>query len=316
MEVGRSDRIVRLATAGTLAFAIWLPISGLAGLSTFDAGTGWAAAAVGTVALGALHFRHVWFAVRGVLPPYWIWSLPAMLLIVVALVPFASNTWGRPVQMLAASVVVLLPFPWSFVAATAIAVAISAFAVVTGFVDYLPWVLGGYLTNGAGSGILAHLVVALRRLRDSRTELAQNAVVRERLRIDAQLRATVGAELATVVDRGERAVQRADPGDLRTELIGIARHSRQALADVRQAVRGYQQTSLQAELDTAVTLLAAAGVEATVLGEPAAVAVDLATRDALRAELAALLRTGSTTRCVIEVVPVGRPQLRIRVDGR
>ena len=53
------------------------------------------------------------------------------------------------------------------------------------------------------------LIRARRQLQDARLALAEQAVVRERLRIDAQVRESVGAGLATITAQGRQAGEMA-----------------------------------------------------------------------------------------------------------
>lgn len=313
VERDRSDVAIRLATAGTVACAVWIPVSGLAGIGSLDSGRAAVVSVIAVLLAAPLHIWHIWFAVRGVRPPYWGWSLAALAVIVIAFVPFVESVWGRLLHMLGASILILLPVPWSFVAAATLGTAIVPLSAALGFADRLWYVLLGYLIFALGLAALVYVVAAIRRLRASQVALAQDAVVRERLRIDAELRQTVGGELADIVKRADRAGTATEPGELRAELSGIADASRRTLLGVRQMVRGYQQVSLRAELDTAITLLAAGGVETTVIGSDGPpVVVDDDMRATLRSGIAALLRdSGSTTRCVIEVVREDRPRLRI-----
>jgi two-component system, NarL family, sensor histidine kinase DesK len=268
---------------------------------------------IASVIYGSLHFWHVWWAVRGVRPPYWGWSLAALAVTVAAFLPFVDSVWGRMLQVLGASCLILLPLPWSAVALTVIGAAIFPLGGMLGFADRFWYVFMGYLMFAIGDGVLVYLTVALRRLKASRTELAEDAVVRERLRIDAELRDTIGTELSGIVSRGKRAEAADTPEELRAQLNRIADASRQTLTGVRHTVRGYQQVSLRAELDTAITLLAAGGVQTTVIGtDGPPVVVDDEMRATLRAGIAALLRdSGPARRAVIEVLWDDRPRLRI-----
>jgi two-component system, NarL family, sensor histidine kinase DesK len=313
LERDRFDVAIRLATIGTLATAVWLPVSGLGGVGSLDSGRRLVPVLIATVIYGSLHFWHVWWAVRGVRSPYWGWTLAALAVTVFAFLPFVDSVWGRMLQVLGGSCLILLPLPWSFAAVAVIGAAIYPLGNALGFADRFWYVFMGYLLFAIGDGVLVYLTVALRRLKASRTELAEDAVVRERLRIDAELRGTIGTELAGIVARGERAGERATPEELRAELSGLADASRQTLTGVRQTVRGYQQVSLRAELDTAITLLAAGGVQTTVIGtDGPPVVVDDEMRATLRAGVATLLRDGGPARrCVIEVLWEDRPRLRI-----
>jgi len=58
--------------------------------------------------------------------------------------------------------------------------------------------------------VVVWLVRAARHLEAARTALAQQAVIGERLRIDGELRRTVGAALEAIAVQGERANTLAD----------------------------------------------------------------------------------------------------------
>ncbi|MBE1582929.1 hypothetical protein ACFPOI_59150 [Nonomuraea angiospora] len=107
----------------------------------------------------------------------------------------------------------------------------------------------------------------------------------------------------------------AVPEGLPDELAALADDSRRTLADARQRVRGYRRPSLRAELETAATLLAAAGIETRLElprgGVPDAIAPQ--SRAALRATVTRLLRTGAVPSCTITVTSTdGRPRLELR----
>ncbi|MCO1659041.1 hypothetical protein [Pseudonocardia humida] len=145
------------------------------------------------------------------------------------------------------------------------------------------------------------LVAAVRRLEQARGELSEQALLRERLRIDDELSATVGVALADLADRGERlsGPSRSGPAEL-AELVAA---SRRTLAQARRVVRGYQRSEIHAELESAVALLAAAGIPARVVGPRAALLADdeAAVRRQLRSATARLLRGGATGGVVLRV---------------
>ena len=81
-------------------------------------------------------------------------------------------------------------------------------------------------------------------------------------------------------------------------------------------VRSYQQVSLGAELDTAVALLSAAGIETRLSLPHGDLPDDIALRTALRAALVRLLRDDTPPRnCLIMVTREdGRARLELRID--
>src|SRR5258708_12488501 len=103
-----------------------------------------------------------------------------------------------------------------------------------------------------------------RQLQAARLALAEEAVVRERLRIDGEMRETLGAGLEEIATCGERAGElvTSDPPASAQELRGLVGGARRTLAEARRMVTRFQEVSLRAELETAATLLSAARVEA------------------------------------------------------
>ncbi len=151
---------------------------------------------------------------------------------------------------------------------------------------------------------LVALDAAVRRLEQARRELAERALLRERLRIDDELRATVGVALAELADRAEHISGSPQADRVPTELAELVAASRRSLAHARRVVRGYQRSALHAELESAVTLLAAAGIPARVDDPQVELPpdVDEAVRRELRAATARLLRDGAAGRVVLHVV--------------
>ncbi len=109
-----------------------------------------------------------------------------------------------------------------------------------------------------------------------------------------------------------------DAATLDDELRALVEGSRRALAQARRTIRGYQQLSLRAELDSAAALLTAAGIQ-TRLELPRGElpeTVDARPRAALRAAVARLLGDDATRHCSIVVTRQdGRVRLELRADG-
>ena len=109
---------------------------------------------------------------------------------------------------------------------------------------------------------------ANRELRAAREELARLAVAEERLRIARDLHDLLGHTLSVIALKSELAAKLAerDPGRARAELEDVQQVTRQALTEVREAVRGYRRLALGDALDGARTALAAAGIDCRVEG--------------------------------------------------
>jgi two-component system sensor histidine kinase DesK len=98
-------------------------------------------------------------------------------------------------------------------------------------------------------------------LRETRAELARVAVSEERLRIARDLHDLLGHSLSLITLKAElsRRMIATDAERAARELAELEAVARQSLSDVREAVSGYRQPDLAAELAGARQLLAAAG---------------------------------------------------------
>src|SRR5262249_42079992 len=102
-----------------------------------------------------------------------------------------------------------------------------------------------------------------RELREAREELARMAVTEERLRIARDLHDLLGHSLSVIALKSELAgkLVARDPAGAAQELADIEAVSRQALAEVREAVQGYRGLALDDALDGARAALSAAGID-------------------------------------------------------
>ncbi|MET8298039.1 sensor histidine kinase [Streptomyces sp. NPDC005180] len=131
--------------------------------------------------------------------------------------------------------------------------------------DALGIVYGTFLSGMVTAAILA-LAETVRELRDTRQELARAAVDQERLRFSRDLHDLLGHTLSVIVVKSE-AARRIAPRDMEAALgqvRDIETVGRQALTEIREAVTGYREASLAAELDRARSALTAAGIEPAV----------------------------------------------------
>ncbi|MGN6176962.1 MAG: sensor histidine kinase, partial [Streptosporangiaceae bacterium] len=121
--------------------------------------------------------------------------------------------------------------------------------------------LGGLFAYGA-----ERRNVLIFTLNQTRAELARMAVAEERLRISRDLHDLLGHSLSLIALKSELAgrVIESDPPRAAREIAELEAVARRSLAEVRQAVTGYRQPSLAAELAAARRALASAGIDCRV----------------------------------------------------
>ncbi|MFF4621587.1 sensor histidine kinase [Nonomuraea jabiensis] len=319
-ELWRSDRVVRLAPVGAVTCSALLPVAQVLLAFSYmgnDTRTGlWSLAATGMYL--PLHLRHVWYAAHARRPPAGVWTFAVMAVVILGATPLAGNMWPRSYAALVVSALLVLPAPWSYVVYVTVAAAAAPVAYALGLPwTSAPWLLFSVLAGSAALLLLVWLPAALTRLRAARELLAQQAVAQERRRLDDDLRRSLGHALESIAARGEQAGRKlggAAPEGLSEELAALADDSRRTLADARQRVRGYRRPSLRAELETAATLLTAAGIETRLElprgGVPDAIAPQ--SRAELRAMVTRLLRADAVPACTITVTATdGRLRLEL-----
>ncbi|MEV5721602.1 histidine kinase [Amycolatopsis mediterranei] len=94
---------------------------------------------------------------------------------------------------------------------------------------------------------LSSLVAMVARLQAARSELARLATIRERLRVDGELRTVVGDSLLAIAEQLERAT----PGDIRACLRDVVDSARRTLAEIRATAGAYRVS----ETPSACTLI-------------------------------------------------------------
>ncbi|MEV0379649.1 histidine kinase [Nonomuraea sp. NPDC050643] len=187
-------------------------------------------------------------------------------------------------------------------------------AVVTGF----------YVVTVPTTGALIYALVRLVRVADdleqARTELADAAVLKERLRISRDLHDGLGRSLTAIALKGDLATRliERDPGQARTEMGEVVQVAREAAQDVRQVARGYRAMSLAGEVDRAVALLESSGVG--VQAHLADVALPGRSEEALawavREAVTNVLRHSRATTCTITTsLHAGALRLEVANDG-
>jgi two-component system sensor histidine kinase DesK len=126
----------------------------------------------------------------------------------------------------------------------------------------------GFAASAVGIGLLLVLMRDLRmrnlELSDARAELALSAVTAERERFARDLHDLLGHSLSVIAIKAELAGRLMGLDDERAaaEVTDVERVARESLREVRQAVSGYRQPTLEKELEGARVALSAAGIEA------------------------------------------------------
>jgi two-component system sensor histidine kinase DesK len=115
---------------------------------------------------------------------------------------------------------------------------------------------------GAGNTFFAERNRMNRRLRKANEEIEHLAKMAERERIARDLHDVLGHTLSVITLKSELAgkLMDRDPQRAGMEIREVEQISRQALADVRDAIRGYRAKGLSAELALAKSTLETAGV--------------------------------------------------------
>ncbi|HEV2271336.1 MAG TPA: sensor histidine kinase [Steroidobacteraceae bacterium] len=228
-----------------------------------------------------------------------------MLIYVAAMVPFLTESLAG--------------------AGAAIAAATLVIAAEGALLHLTPWLWGiwSFLAAGVGIGNLftAQRIRANKRLGLAQDQIEHLAKVAERERIARDLHDVLGHTLSVVVLKSELAgkLMGSDLERARREIGEVEQIGRQALAEVREAIRGYRADGLFAEIARARRTLDAAGVSLDchtdgVRLEPAQESVlSLVLREAVTN----ILRHAGATSCRLEVAADDRGTvLRVEDNGR
>jgi two-component system sensor histidine kinase DesK len=173
---------------------------------------------------------------------------------------------------------------------------------------------------GAVNAHFAQVGRAHARLRMAQDEIEHLAKVAERERIARDLHDVLGHTLSLIILKSELASKLADRDPLRArdEIRDVERISREALSEVRQAVRGYR-AGLQHEIDGAAEMLRAASIVLTKKIEPVPLAPgqEAILALALRESVTNVVRHSAASHCTIELRRVdGEIRMVVSDDGR
>ncbi len=213
--------------------------------------------------LGALVFLILYWGIFLLERPRPLVHVGGMLLLGVLFLPY--NMGGSTFFIFAAAMV---PF---MVSTQARAIAglglIGAVAAIEGFLLHVSgpvlfWAAGFPMFIGAGNVFFAERNRMNCQLRKANEEIENLAKVAERERIARDLHDVLGHTLSVITLKSELAGKLIDRDPQRAgkEIREVEQISRQALSDVRDAIRGYRSQGLAAELAQAKTTLETAGL--------------------------------------------------------
>jgi two-component system sensor histidine kinase DesK len=320
-EQQRLDRFVRFATWTAVAFSVTLPVLRLYGIAVLPAWKGaitdrevYAVAAV--ICYLPVQTWLVVSATRGMRGRRQLVALGALAAVMFGMIPVVGVSWVGILYMLAALVLVILRMPWSLLAYAGLVATPWLVCVALGQPQWTAYFTAGMLIFPIPLATLILLIWVVQELQAARLTLAEKAVVRERLRIDDEVRESVGAGLRTIAARGQRArlIATRDPLACLEEMRGLVDGARRTLAETRRMVSNYRAASLQVELETVATLLSTAGIKAHIAMPPEPPSsMDAIQRDMLRREVARLLGMASPPASInIEVTAeADRAQIKV-----
>jgi two-component system, NarL family, sensor histidine kinase DesK len=214
-----------------------------------------------------------------------------LLGVAVALTLLNGSSWGFLFTYCAACAAIVAPEGRGFYG-------VALCSTLAGVTSAIGGANGGtvvsYVASSAGIGMLMLVMSDLRlrnqQLSQARAELADMAVAKERERFARDLHDLLGHSLSVIALKAELAGRLVSvrPEEAAREVAELEQVARTALGEVREAVSGYRQPTLDGELAGARMALSAAGIEADV--QQARVALD----PAVEAVLAWAVREGAT----------------------
>ena len=229
--------------------------------------------------------------------------------------------WGGMAGWLAGSILLLITgwVAWALFAAVIFSILIGCLAL--GVDPYsTAYLTVASLDTGLVVFGLSRLTLIIRYLKATRTELAQLAVVKERVRFARDLHDLLGYSLSAITLKAEltRRLVSSNPVRAKAELAELTDVARQALADVRLVASGYRNMSLSKETASVLSLLSTAGIAARVEINcgPLDEEVDTVLATVLRETVTNMLRHSTAQSCTVEACTTGNVvRLRVSNDG-
>ena len=213
--------------------------------------------------------------------------------------------WGGMAGFFAGSLLLLVPGWTAWALFTTVILSILVGGVATGMTFFnVAYLTAATLDTGLMVFGLSRLSLIIHYLNATRAELAQLAVVRERMRIARDLHDLLGYSLSAITLKAELTRRLVDdnPGRARDELAELLDIARQALADVRLVASGYRDMSLAKEAASVTSLLTTAGIATQVTVDCGALdeRIDTVLATVLREAVTNILRHSTAQNCSVE----------------
>lgn len=296
-----------------LAYLSWFIAEGLIRASTWRGDVG---VALGVAIFLPIYFYSYWVQGRRVL-----WPVAAMCVLGTVYAPWNNGAVTFFIYATAA-LVSLRNVKEIWLGLAAVLLWLTGVALVLQSSPAF-WISGGISTIFVGL-ISIYRVQEIRmrgRLELAQSEVERLAKIAERERIARDLHDLLGHTLSLIVLKSEVASKFADidPARAASEIRDVERISRDALAQVRAAVRGYRSAGIDAELEHARDTLRAAGITVHCAASPLCLP---ASQEgvlvlALREAVTNIVRHSSARSCNIRLAPEEQAvELHIADDGR
>ena len=321
----------RLAWTVLVVVVSEFAVDDIASIIYFRYRAGLTALTIGIAVLAtALQLYHSGAARQGRRPRAWPVTLGLLAVLAYAFVfPFIRVYIGSMGLLVAGSVLLLVPGRWRWAGFAAVVASYSVLYAVllppaanagTRLVPNILYVAA--LTAAVGLVLygLAWLAGLAAQLEALNGQLAQMAVVQERLRIARDVHDLLGLGLSAIALKSDlitRLIGRDDPRAV-AEIGELGRICASARAEIRRVTGAGQRLSLSAEVSAARQILASAGVEvrADIAAEALSEAADDVLGPVLREAVTNILRHSAAKNCTIQATRGdGLLRLSISNDG-
>ena len=203
-------------------------------------------------------------------------------------------------------------------------VAIAGIAVLTlalGITSGMAWLVLPTVAIGLWATAFVRQVAAVAELKAAREEIARLVITEERLRFARDLHDLLGHSLSLITLKSELAgrLLPAAPEKAAAEVRDIESVARTALRDVREAIAGYRQPTLDGELSGAREMLEAAEITCRIENHAGALpgATDAVLAWTVREGVTNVIRHSRARHCEIRITRDGEKiQAEISDDGR
>ncbi|MEU0742161.1 histidine kinase [Streptomyces sp. NPDC006134] len=324
--IGRPPRNRREATVKLLWIGVWLVFLGSPVGDLVKGGHGTRATVAATLGLAAFVGVYLPLLARNTSRPFPRRVVAVLLTVLTVLACALAGTLGSAwlglfvyLSVACGAALPLRAASWAVPASAALMYLIGRHSAEQEARDLLLMTL---LLGFAMAGVVRQIRTSLE-LRKARATVAQLAANEERLRLARDLHDLLGHSLSLITLKSELAGRMLPdhPGQAARQIADIEQVSRQALADVREAVTGYRRPRLAAELTGARVALTAAGITADLPAEPDLEGVPEESETALawtlREAVTNVVRHSGARRCAVRLLrrqTLDGPELELTVE--